>query len=131
MRKGLFVVFVCSGLAAAAQDDAIESVIRDQFAALAARDLDRAYAHASPTIQRLFATPGIFGAMVQGAYPAIWGAGDVRFLGLRDEGGRRVERVQVTGPDGAIRYFDYAMVQLDGVWRIDGVWPVEGRSPAV
>lgn len=117
--------------AGAADDAAIEALIRDQFAAFAEGDVTEAYGYASPMIRQMFGDAETFGRMVQGGYPMIWGAENVRFLGLRQEDGRLLEMVEVTGPDGTLAYFDYEMVQIDGVWRINGVWPVEDRSLGV
>lgn len=128
MRRLAYVmVLVLAGAPAQAQDAEIERLIRRQFAAFAEGDVAEAYSYASPMIRQMFQTPENFGRMVQGGYPMIWAAENVRFLGLRQEAGRLLERVEVRG-GGALHYFDYEMVQVDGVWRINGVWPVKDRS---
>lgn len=130
MRSILFaVVLGVAGSGAGAQDEAaIEKLIGDQFAAFAEGDGTEAFSYASPTIRQFFGSPENFARMVQGGYPMIWAADRVRYLGLRDEGGRLLERVEVRDGSGKLHYFDYEMVEVDGVWRINGVWPVKDRS---
>lgn len=123
----LAAAFLFSAMPGLADDNAeIEALIRDQFAAFAEGDAVEAYSYASPMIQGMFQTPENFGRMVQGGYPMIWSAEDVDLLGLRDEGGRLMQRLSVKGPDGGRFYFDYEMIRVDGQWRINGVWPVKG-----
>ncbi|WP_284163738.1 DUF4864 domain-containing protein [Frigidibacter sp. SD6-1] len=129
MRRWVFALMMgvmASG--AWAQDAEIEAVIGGQFEAFRAGDVEAAFGFASPFIRQVFGTAENFGRMVEGGYPAIWGADRVRYLGLREAGGRLLERVEVRGPDGAIRYYDYEMILIDGTWRINGVWPVEDQS---
>lgn len=121
-----------AGLGARAEPAAdIQTVIDGQFEAFAKDDLDRAYGFASPMIQSYFPTPQIFGRLVQDKYPVIWTARTVTYLGLRQEGARMIERVQVIGADGALGQFDYEMIEVDGKWRINGVWPVKTDSVGV
>ena len=75
----------------------IEALISGQFADFQKGDLEAAFDKASPMIRQLFQTPGRFGDMVRGSYPAIWAGEDVTFLGLRDEGGRLLQRVRGAG----------------------------------
>ncbi len=124
------VVTLALGTVVRADEPEIRAVIADQFAALAEGDLPRAFAHASPFIQNRFGTPEVFGRMITSGYPEIGEARAVRYLGLNRRDGRLLERVGVTGPDGSQRFFDYEMIELDGVWRINGVWPVAADSPA-
>lgn len=128
MRAFLFAAaFLFSAMPGSADDRAeIEALIRDQFAAFAEGDAAEAYSYASPMIQGMFQTPENFGRMVQGGYPMIWSAADVDLLGLREEGGRLLQRLSVKGPDGGRFYFDYEMIRVEGQWRINGVWPVKG-----
>lgn len=108
----------------------IEALISGQFADFQSGDLEAAFDKASPLIQQMFQTPGRFGEMVRGSYPAIWAGKDVTFLGLREADGRLLQRLRLRGPDGALAFFDYEMIRLDGVWRINGVWPVKDQSPS-
>ena len=102
----------------------IQAVIGNQFDAFSKGDLERAYSYASPMIQTFFPTPDVFGQLVRRKYPMIWAPEKVTYLGLRHEGERLLERVQVIGTDGALSLFDYEVLQVDGLWRINGVFPV-------
>lgn len=118
--------------AAAADDGAeIRGVIGDQIAAFEADDLGTAFGFASPTIRAIFGTPENFGRMVASGYPMIWRPGAVSYLGLREEGGRPVQRMGFRDAGGAFHLFDYLMIEgLDG-WRIDGVVPVPDTGTGV
>lgn len=108
----------------------IEALISGQFADFQKGDLEAAFDKASPMIRQMFQTPGRFGDMVRGSYPAIWAGEDVTFLGLRNEDGRLLQRLRLRGPDGVLAFFDYEVIRMDGVWRINGVWPVKDQSPS-
>ena len=122
----LLVIAALAGpVSAQSIDEAgVRAEIEDQFADFRAGDLAGAFEHASPTLQMLFVSPDNFGRMVKTGYPDIWAAKAVDYLGLRTEGGRLIERLRVTGPDGATKLYDYVMQQIEGRWRIDGVFPV-------
>lgn len=109
-----------------ADEAAIAAVIGAQIEAFRAGDPDAAFDHASPMIRRIFGTAENFGRMVATGYPPIWQPGPVRFLGLREEGGRLQSRVEVTDAAGRKHYFDYEMVQSETGWKINGVRPVSG-----
>lgn len=108
----------------AAQEEAIESVIAQQFEAFGDADTERAFTFASPMIQTMFGTPEQFGEMVRRGFPMIWDHDGTRFLGLRTENGRWVERLIVTARDGSLHVFDYEMIEGWDGWRINGVTPV-------
>ncbi|WOI57502.1 DUF4864 domain-containing protein [Palleronia sp. LCG004] len=104
-----------------AQEDQIESVIRDQIEAFRGDDFASAFEHASPGIRDLFGTPEQFGRMVEQGYPMVHRPSEVVFLTLREEDGEQKQRVMMRGDDGAVHILEYDMVRIDGVWRIDGV----------
>ncbi len=129
MRVVLIAAALAAAGAAAADDEvAIRDLIGDQFSAFAEGDTAEAFSYASPMIRQMFGSAENFARMVQGGYPMIWAADGVRYLGLREEAGRLLERVEVRDDAGGLHYFDYEMVQVDGVWRINGVWPVKDQS---
>ena len=117
-----------SAVPAQAREQSIRSVINDQIAAFRADDLDAAYGHAAPGIQRLFPTPERFGTMVRRGYPMIWRPRAVEFFGLREERARIWQRVLITGPEGGLHVLDYEMREIDGLWRIGGVVRVPGAG---
>ena len=112
---------VVLALPAAAEESGIEAVISDQLSAFNARDVERAWTHASPMIQGMFGTPENFGRMVRQGYPMVWSNSDARFLERREMAGSLYQRVMVRGPDGSLWILAYEMIEVDGVWRIDGV----------
>lgn len=122
----VLALILAFGAPARADEAAIAAVIGAQMEAFRAGDPDAAFDHASPTIRGLFGTAENFGRMVATGYPPIWRPGPVRFLGLREEGGRLQSRVEVTDGAGRKHYFDYEMVQTESGWKINGVRPVSG-----
>ncbi len=112
----------CLALPLQAQDrGAIESTIRAQMEAFLARDVDEAFAYASPTIRQLFGTPENFGRMVQQGYPMVWDNRELRFLGIRPEAGGYVQSLILRDPQGVTHVLDYLMIETDAGWQINGV----------
>ncbi len=107
--------------AAPAQDSAAASVIRDQLDAFLADDVDRAFSFASPTIKRLFGTPGNFGLMVQRGYPMVWRHDRVEFLEARPEGAAVYQNVLIVDAAGVPHVLEYMMIETDAGWQINGV----------
>lgn len=121
----LLLVFALGpGNARADQAEDIQGVINRQVEAFAAGDLAAAYSFAAPTIQSIFPSPEIFGRMVETGYPMIWRPAEVRYLGLRTEDGKTIQRMGFRDAAGRLHLFDYEMTEEDGVWRIAGVIPV-------
>lgn len=124
MRPLLTTVFAFGFgvLAATAQTfTTIEGVIADQLQAFNDRDLDRAFGHASPMIQRLFGGPENFGIMVERAYPMVWDNRNARFLQQREEAGSVFQSVLIEGASGGSYVLVYKMIQTPDGWLIDGV----------
>lgn len=131
MRAAVLAVVTITGAALADDGAEIRGVIGDQIAAFRADDLATAFGYASPTIQGMFRTPENFGRMVAGGYPMIWRPDAVSFLGLREEGGRPVQRMGFRDAAGGFHLFDYLMVEGADGWRIDGVVPVPDAGAGV
>lgn len=106
---------------ARAQGADIEATIGRQLEAFRADAFDEAFTFASPMIQGLFRTPETFGEMVRNGYPMVWRPGSVRYLDLRDDNGRLLQRVEITDARGTIHLLEYEMIDLDGAWKINGV----------
>jgi hypothetical protein len=135
MRGLIFSIFMMCSVAGAAwaeevlpRDPDIESVISGQIEAFRAEDLERAFAFAGPGIQRQFATPENFGAMVRGGYPMVWRPAETMFGALEERGGWLFQNLFVTDTMGRRHLVEYHMVQIDGVWRIAGVRVLEARD---
>ncbi|MFN3647028.1 MAG: DUF4864 domain-containing protein [Gemmobacter sp.] len=106
---------------AVAQEAEIRGVIGDQITAFRADDFGAAFAYASPAIKGIFGTPERFGAMVRQGYPMVHRPDEVRYLGLRQEGGRQVQRVMIRDGQGRVHFLDYEMIEAEGGWQINGV----------
>lgn len=134
MRVILFILCLAlTPIAAVAQNEtpesaAIEDVIQGQLDAFSAGNVMTAWTFASPTIQDMFGTPAYFGTMVERGYPMVWQPGETTFLGLRQDGGRLIQQVQIVDRAGRLHLLDYDMVQIDGNWRIAGVMVLRGQG---
>lgn len=111
---------------ALADEGAIRGVIDDQIAAFLAEDVEAAFSHAAPSIQRMFRTPANFGAMVQRGYPMVWRPDAVEYLGTTERGAAWEQDVMMTDAEGRLHLLRYRMVELDGRWRIAGVELLRG-----
>jgi hypothetical protein len=126
MRK-VFIALLLSAVVAAplsaqeSRDQAIQSLINDQIAALQADDFSTAFSFASPTIQGLFGNSENFGAMVRQGYPMVYRPKSVRMLGVREDGGLVWQRVMVTDRAGATHLLDYQLVKTPEGWLINAV----------
>jgi hypothetical protein len=105
----------------AADRATIRTVIESQIAAFRRDDGAGAFAHASPTIKRMFGTPENFMDMVRGGYPQVYRPSAVGFGELMRAGDRLVQLVDIVGPDGLPVIAAYEMErQPDGTWQING-----------
>ncbi len=99
----------------------IERTIRGQIDAFLADDFAKAFTFASPLIQGMFGNPDNFGMMVRQGYPMVWRPSDVRFLDLRESGGRQYQRVQILDQLGVPYIAEYEMIETAEGWQINGV----------
>jgi len=134
MRVFLFILCLAlAPLGVAAQERLdpnpdIRGVIGNQLDAFSTGNVFTAWTFASPTIQDMFGDAMTFGTMVERGYPMVWQPGETTFLGLRQEGGRLLQQVQIVDPSGRLHLLDYDMVQIDGDWRIAGVTVLRGQG---
>lgn len=121
----LIAVFLgfAAPLAAQTQSDAdgIQSTITAQMEAFKADDFAQAFNYAAPNIKGMFGTADRFGMMVRNGYPMVHRPAHVRYLELRELGGRLWQKVQVQDADGTFHYLDYGMVPTDQGWQIAAV----------
>ena len=133
------VLVLATGLAplradeiAAADRDAIRSIIAGQIAAFRADDGAAAYGYASPTIRSYFPTPDQFMGMVRNGYMPVYRPRSVTFGAIESSPAGPVQKVFVTGPDGRNWVAIYTLQrQPDGSWKINGVRLVEDDSPSI
>ena len=126
MKTPIALILGLAALPVAAQDTSIiADIIDEQMQAFEARDIDRAFSFASPSLQRMFGSAETFGHMVEHGYSTVWNNTSVSYLGLRQERGRWVQRVMIQDAEGAVVLFDYHMIENGDSWRIDAVTPVD------
>lgn len=99
-----------------------QRIITAQITAFRADDGLAAYDFAAPVVQKLFATPEIFMAMVKQGYRPVYRPESFTFTEtLLDPMGRPSQKMKVVGPDGKTYIALYTMEkQPDGTWRIAG-----------
>ena len=132
--RDLFILFglgLFFATSAVSQERKIEEVISRQIEAFKVDDFATAFGFASPTIQSLFGTPENFGTMVRGGYPMVWRPAEVEFQSQVKRGDATWQRVKFVDQQGAVHWFAYEMLQVDGEWRINGVYRMEQPSPTV
>ncbi len=105
----------------AQNDDPIQDVIANQLSAFNDRDVETAWAFASPMIQGMFGSPQNFGTMVEQGYPMVWTNSDVQFLELREIAGQFYQQVLLRDAGGQRHIMEYTMVETPAGWLINGV----------
>lgn len=103
------------------RDAGIEATIDAQIDAFLKDDFATAFTYASPNIQGFFGTSERFGQMVRNGYPMVWKNSEVRYLELRELGGRLWQMVQVEDEQGQFHYLDYLMIETEEGWQIGAV----------
>ena len=131
------VLFFGLALPAAAQlgdadKSAFQSIVTGQIEAFRGDNGTAAYDFASPTIRNLFPTADIFMEMVEKAYPQVYRPESFAFGPVFESKGVPVQRVFITGPDGANYVAEYTFQrQPDGSWKINGVTLKKDDSPTI
>ena len=115
------MLLALAGMVRAQDSGAIEDVIGGQLEAFNQRDVEMAWTYASPMIQGMFGNSANFGMMVQRGYPMVWTNSDVRYLELREIGGRLWQKVMVRDENGGLHILDYQMIETENGWQINGV----------
>ena len=59
----------------------------------------------------------------------VWRPADVRFVGVEDFRGSKMQKVLITDQDGTVHLLGYAMIETAEGWQIDGVQIL--RAPEV
>lgn len=111
-----------AGLAAdAPPDDArrAREVVEQQLRAFATDDAPQAFALADPGLQRRYADPHHFLAMVRAHYPMVHRPASVLFLKVETAGPDALQRVRITDERGGGWLATYLLhKQRDRQWRI-------------
>ncbi len=133
--NSIFAASFCLALSllpAAAEEpegaQAARSVIQSQLDAFRDEAIARAYTFAAPNIKRIFPTPDVFGRMVRNGYPMVWNPSDIEFLDAAPRGDVIIQRLRIVDQAGVPFIAEYAMRNVDGVWRIAGVEILKDNS---
>ena len=133
LATGLLVVAVLAFAAAyafrATHEADIQAAITAQIDAFKRNDGAAAFAIAAPEIQAKFKTPNSFMRMVAASYPQVYRPQRVDFLEVVEAQGHFLQKVLLIDHDGNDVMAVYALVQVDGAWRISGC--VLSRPPGV
>ncbi|WP_075289084.1 DUF4864 domain-containing protein [Pararhizobium arenae] len=102
--------------------DTAQSIIQQQIEAFLADDKTQAYSFASPQIRSKFPNEDVFFEMVRRGYSPVYRPGNFAFGRSKIEGGRIVQEVLISAPDGkdwtALYFLEK---QPDGSYKINGV----------
>lgn len=100
---------------------AIRDVIAGQIEAFRRDDGAAAFGFAAPAIRRMFGDVDRFMEMVREGYRPVYRPRDFAFREILVRDGLALQKVHITGPDGAAVTAFYTMErQPDGSWRIAG-----------
>ena len=100
----------------------VETIVGGQISAFKARDHEKAFSYAAPSIQQIFGSTDRFIRMVKNGYGAIYGAQQWSFGRGEAQGDKLIQEVLITGPAGKNWVALYTLKQQsDGSWRISGV----------
>jgi len=115
-------------------DDArsIRAVIAAQFEAFAQDDAERAFQTATPAVREAIGSPGMFLALVRGAYPMVYHPSTVTFHKPEEDRGTVMQLVEITDDDAKSWIALFAMErQPDASWRISGCAVAENPWRAI
>lgn len=125
--RALLIALVCAfvGGSALALDEAAASSVRGaiegQIAAFRRDDAAGAYAQASPTIQRMFPSPGGFLDMVRKSYRPVYRPGSYVFGDSQETPDGVGQSVRIIDAEGVAWEAAYTLQrQPDGSWKISG-----------
>src|SRR5215217_2244127 len=97
----LLLLFILPrGAIAAEPIDTVQSVIESQIGAFLNDDKTEAYSYASPQIRGKFPNEDVFFEMVRRGYAPVYRPGNFAFGRSKIEGGRVVQEVLISAPDG-------------------------------
>lgn len=99
----------------------VQRVVREQLAAFAADDAERAFSLASASIRAMFGTAAQFMQMVRSSYPVVYRPASVAFMQPKPDDDVVVQPVHMTDQGGHswIAYYRLQR-QQDSGWRIAG-----------
>lgn len=116
-----------------ADEQKVQTTIKNQLEAFIARDDMKAYSYAAPNVQQIFPNVNAFMAMVRNGYPRVYSPKYYSFGRTRDlANGQIAQEVELTGPKNREWAALYTLEeQADGEMRITGVQVVPSSSTAL
>jgi len=131
--RPLLIALTCLALLAtaparadnAADERAVETIIREQIAAFGNDDGERAFSYAAPDIRKRYGDATGFMAMVRKSYAAVYRPKSLKFLQPSWPAGQQegivLQAVELTDSSGGFWVATYQVErQTDGEWRIVG-----------
>lgn len=116
----------------AERNEAIATVISDQLDAFSKDDEDRAFFHASPSIQLHFDSPGYFMKMVKRSYPMMYRPQFYEIGEVKVVADKVFQTASfVDEKNGRYKVLYEMQQQGDGAWKINGVRVVKSKAVAV
>lgn len=106
---------------------AVQSTITQQLDALRQADGERAFAFASPSVQRRYGSAETFLIILKKSHRDLISARSVKFMTAeQSSSGSVLQQVMVTNRNGHLGMFIYQLEpQKDGTWRISGCAALE------
>ena len=114
------VAFTAAYVLKATHEEDIRAAISAQIDAFKRNDGAAAFALAAPAIQRKFKTPNSFMRMVAASYPQAYRPQRIDFLETVEANGHFLQKVLLIDQEGNDAMAVYALVMVDGDWRISG-----------
>lgn len=110
----------------AADRQGIEETIRQQLDAFGRDDAERAFAFATPDIQKMFGSSDSFMRMVRDNYEPVYRSTGIQFERLTQSNGLWVQTVRLTDDEGKVWRALFTMRrQADHGWKVGGCQLVE------
>jgi len=106
---------------AIAQESDVRQVIQNQIEAFQRNDVESAFEFAAPSIKNIFGNSKRFGVMVQQGYPMVFNQRNLTFKELNNAENTALQDVLIEDMAGELHLLRYAMILLDGEWKIAGV----------
>lgn len=115
-----------------ARNKRIAAVVNDQLDAFSKDDGERAFSHASPTIQAHFKTPEVFMRMVKTGYKMVYRPKSFELKHIREANGTLFQPVLFTDQQSQLYKVLYQMQQQeDDSWKINGVQVLRPKGLAI
>ena len=106
---------------AIAQESDVRQVIQNQIEAFQRNDVESAFEFAAPSIKSIFGNSKRFGMMVQRGYPMVFKQRNLTFKEHNNAENTALQDVLIEDMAGELHLLRYAMILLDGEWKIAGV----------